>query len=161
VSDLENGGHIYIDQFRPLVPFVQKIVYSTCSIHAAENEHVVESALQSDEAKSRCFKLAPRSDVLPAWSRRGHAEEMTGTGKCPFPTRCMPINMMRTFSGDADSLVRCVPGEDGTNGFFVSCFIREQDSGIPPEHSKKRKTEPEEATLEKKKKKRKKRSSAE
>lgn len=25
---------------------------------------------------------------------------------------------------DADGLVRCVPGEDHTNGFFVSCFVR-------------------------------------
>ncbi|KAJ8586927.1 williams-Beuren syndrome critical region protein 20 copy A [Rhizopogon salebrosus TDB-379] len=121
-------------------PSVQKIVYSTCSVHATENEHVVGSALQSDEAKSRCFKLAPRGDVLPTWSRRGQAEEM-GTG-------------------DADSLVRCVPGEDGTNGFFVSCFIREQDSTSPPERSKKRKAETDGVALEKKKKKRKKRSSA-
>jgi putative methyltransferase len=71
----------YIDQLRPSVPSVQKIVYSTCSIHATENEHVVRSALQSDEARSRSFKLAPRSDVLPTWHRRGQAEEMMGTGK--------------------------------------------------------------------------------
>lgn len=74
----------YIDQLRPTVPSVQKIVYSTCSVHATENEHVVRNALQSDEAKSRCFKLAPRSDVLPTWSRRGQAEEM-GKGKYSFP----------------------------------------------------------------------------
>ncbi|OJA11980.1 hypothetical protein AZE42_10675 [Rhizopogon vesiculosus] len=119
-------------------PSVQKIVYSTCSVHATENEHVVRSALQSDEAKSRCFKLAPRGDVLPTWSRRGQVEEMMGTG-------------------DADSLVRCVPGDDDTNGFFVSCFIREHDSTLSPECSKKRKAETEGAVLQKRKKKRKKR----
>ncbi|KIK47442.1 hypothetical protein CY34DRAFT_799403 [Suillus luteus UH-Slu-Lm8-n1] len=119
-------------------PHVQKIVYSTCSIHATENEHVVSHALQSDEAKSSHFKLAPRNDVLPTWNRRGQAEEMKGTG-------------------DASSLVRCSPGEDGTNGFFVSCFIREHNS-VPPqtESLKKRKAETEEVTAEKRKRKRKK-----
>ncbi|KAG2058485.1 williams-Beuren syndrome critical region protein 20 copy A [Suillus hirtellus] len=119
-------------------PYVQKIVYSTCSIHATENEHVISHALQSDEAKRSHFKLAPRNDVLPTWNRRGQPEEMQGTG-------------------DADSLVRCCPGEDGTNGFFVSCFIREHNSVLPQtDSSKKRKGEIEEVTPEKRKKKRKK-----
>jgi hypothetical protein len=29
------------------------------------------------------------------------------------------------FEDAAASLVRCLPGEDATNGFFVSCFIRD------------------------------------
>jgi len=29
-----------------------------------------------------------------------------------------------TTTDDAESLIRCSPGEDGTNGFFVSCFVR-------------------------------------
>ncbi|KAK7044180.1 hypothetical protein VNI00_007900 [Paramarasmius palmivorus] len=86
---------------------VKKIVYSTCSIHAIENEHVVCAALKSDEALARNFKLAPRDDVLPTWTRRGLPEEMD-------------------VPGLADSLVRCMPGEDATNGFFVSCFIRDE-----------------------------------
>lgn len=118
-------------------PHVQKIVYSTCSIHATENEHVISHALQSDEARNNNFKLAPRNDVLPTWSRRGQAEEMKGTG-------------------DADSLIRCSPGEDGTNGFFVSCFIREHNSILPqPEPLKKRKAEIVEVAPEKRKRKRK------
>ncbi|EEB87488.1 hypothetical protein MPER_15146, partial [Moniliophthora perniciosa FA553] len=28
----------------------------------------------------------------------------------------------------AESLVRCMPGEDATNGFFVSCFVRQETS---------------------------------
>jgi putative methyltransferase len=27
---------------------------------------------------------------------------------------------------DAAALVRCSPGEDATNGFFVSCFVRKE-----------------------------------
>ena len=44
----------------------------------------------------------------------------------------------------ADSLVRCSPGEDGTNGFFVSLFVRRSNAhGEQSEmriDSKKRKT---------------------
>jgi putative methyltransferase len=30
------------------------------------------------------------------------------------------------ISGQTASVVRCLPGEDATNGFFVSCFVRGQ-----------------------------------
>ncbi|CAL1716825.1 unnamed protein product [Somion occarium] len=87
-------------------PSVKRIVYSTCSIHAAENEHVVRDALQSEECLSGRFDLASPGDVLPAWKRRGIPEEMNNPA-------------------DAASLVRCSPGEDATNGFFVSLFVRQ------------------------------------
>ena len=64
----------------------------------------------------------------------------------------------------ADSLVRCSPGEDGTNGFFVSLFVRkgsvhDERSGMSID-SKKRKTMSDEndelpATKRKRKKKKK------
>ncbi|KAI5122536.1 hypothetical protein M0805_005263 [Coniferiporia weirii] len=91
-------------------PAVEKIVYSTCSVHAAENEEVVCEALASDEAKKGRFTLAARESVLPTWQRRSLPEKM------------------HESTGDADALVRCVPGVDHTNGFFVSCFVK--DSGI-------------------------------
>ena len=62
-----------------LVPGVQKIVYSTCSIHATENEEVVCQVLESEEATSGGFVLAPRNLVLPTWHRRGLREKMSGT----------------------------------------------------------------------------------
>ncbi|EIW84228.1 williams-Beuren syndrome critical region protein 20 copy A [Coniophora puteana RWD-64-598 SS2] len=86
-------------------PAAQKIVYSTCSIHAEENERVVQHALSSEEAKVAGFTLAPSTSVLPSWNRRGLPEEMGNPSQ-------------------AASLIRCVPGEDQTNGFFVSCFVR-------------------------------------
>jgi len=86
-------------------PSVKRIVYSTCSIHPAENEHVVSKALESSEAELVGFRLAPRSEVLSGWPRRGIPKEMS-------------VN-------DAECLVRCSPGEDATNGFFVSCFVRQ------------------------------------
>lgn len=92
-------------------PHVQRIVYSTCSVHSTENEHVVREALASDECRAGKFTLAPRESVLPSWSRRGIAAEMEGS------------------QGDAQGLIRCLPGEDATNGFFVSCFMRGSEEG--------------------------------
>ncbi|KAG6832824.1 hypothetical protein H0H92_009443 [Tricholoma furcatifolium] len=115
-------------------PGVQKIVYSTCSVHATENEQVVREALKSDEAQAGSFSLASPIEVLPKWHRRGFPEEM---------------------EHPAASLLRCLPGDDATNGFFVSCFVRDQGQ------STKRKAstdidEPDSVVPHKKKKKRKK-----
>ncbi|EMD34155.1 hypothetical protein CERSUDRAFT_55626 [Gelatoporia subvermispora B] len=90
-------------------PSVRRIVYSTCSIHATENEHVVRQALQTEEALGAGFRLAPREQVLPQWKRRGISEEMNSPA-------------------DAQSVVRCSPDEDATNGFFVSLFVRADET---------------------------------
>ncbi|KAJ6468438.1 S-adenosyl-L-methionine-dependent methyltransferase [Mycena sanguinolenta] len=103
-------------------PKVSRIVYSTCSIHATENEHVVRAALVSDEAIAGPFHLAAQEDVLPKWHRRGMPEEMARPD-------------------DAAPLIRCSPGEDATNGFFVSCFVRKE--GTSPTHKRKAGTEDE------------------
>jgi len=85
-------------------PAVQRIVYSTCSVHAVENEGVVRQACATQVAKDGGFVLASRNDVLPTWPRRGLASEL---------------------ASDADGLIRCIPSEDATNGFFVSLFVRQ------------------------------------
>lgn len=64
-----------------VVPKVEKIVYSTCSVHAIENEHVVRDALNSDEATAGFFGLAHRDVVLPTWARRGLQDELGERGK--------------------------------------------------------------------------------
>ncbi|KAI6039795.1 S-adenosyl-L-methionine-dependent methyltransferase [Pisolithus marmoratus] len=88
-----------------MIKHAMKVAYSTCSIHAIENEQVVRQALNSEEAIQGGFKLAPRAETLPAWHRRGRDEDM---------------------DYHAESLIRCSPGEDATNGFFVACFIKTQ-----------------------------------
>lgn len=114
------------------VPSVTTIVYSTCSLHAIENEHVVRAALKSEEARTGQFMLAGREVVMPTWHRRGIPEELDEPGSStldtthlllsPFPLTCSGS------TGYALSLVRCLPGEDATNGFFVSCFKKVQGS---------------------------------
>jgi len=87
---------------------------------------VVVQALLSEEAKSGNFKLAPRSDVMPKWHRRGIPEEM---GEFAGEFRVLSKANIAEFSFPdfAESLIRCSPGEDATNGFFVSCFVRRVD----------------------------------
>ncbi|KAG8740795.1 hypothetical protein FRC10_003904 [Ceratobasidium sp. 414] len=90
-------------------PAVTRIVYSTCSVHAEENEAVVQGVLEDRQMCEKGFKLAPRSQVLSRWVRRG-----------------LPHDGLT--SDQMDALIRCSPGEDvpGTNGFFVACFVRER-----------------------------------
>lgn len=131
--------------FRALysVPSLQKLVYSTCSIHSAENEEVVLQALASNEAKAGNFRLARREDVLPTWPRRGLLEKMGNGGPyycwdCAVCVLYAAENLYFTLvrhptdiriTDAAESLIRCVPGEDHTNGFFVSCFVKH----VPPD----------------------------
>ncbi|KAG7671161.1 hypothetical protein Ndes2526B_g02378 [Nannochloris sp. 'desiccata'] len=81
-------------------PAVKRVVYSTCSLHAEENEKVVAGVLE--DAKSKGFELIP---ALPTWPRRGER----GWG---------------LSDEDAAKLVRTDPLKDGTDGFFVALFER-------------------------------------
>ncbi|KAJ7671620.1 S-adenosyl-L-methionine-dependent methyltransferase [Mycena polygramma] len=124
-------------------PKVSRVVYSTCSVHATENERVVRAALLSDEAGP--FHLESKENVLPKWHRRGIPEEMASPE-------------------DAASLIRCSPGEDATNGFFVSCFVRKEDTAPSTSKRKAEADVDEEATVDvavpKRKKKKKNKKSA-
>ncbi|CAM9858495.1 unnamed protein product, partial [Ectocarpus sp. 13 AM-2016] len=99
-------------------PQVQRVCYSTCSVHAEENEDVVAKALHqqptpppltpattasaSAAASSKRFEL---SRCLSRWPRRGLA--VSGLSKA-----------------QAACLARTDPFEDETNGFFVAVFER-------------------------------------
>lgn len=81
-----------------VVASVQKIVYSTCSVHEAENEEVVAQALCSPEASSGKFVLCPRKYVLPSWPRRGFPTKLgeTGVYDVLFPERRSELIRIQT-----------------------------------------------------------------
>ena len=82
-------------------PRVQRVSYSTCSVHAAENERVVAAVLYDTE-QGKEFELVR---ALPEWHRRG----VEGCG---------------LKKKDAKKVVRTDPIEDGTDGFFVAVLQR-------------------------------------
>ncbi len=55
--------------------------------------------------------------------RKGNCLIIVSAGMFPFRT-----SLNAPVSDDAASLVRCVPGEDRTNGFFVACFVKTMES---------------------------------
>lgn len=77
-------------------PALQRLVYSTCSIHQRENEDVVAAVLPAASAAG--FRLV---DPFPSWHRRG-----------------LPV-----LAG-SELLVRTDAHEDGTDGFFVAVLER-------------------------------------
>lgn len=91
-------------------PAAEVVVYSTCSLHAAENEGVVAAALA--EAAPLGWKL---SDALPGWHRRG-----------------LPAAGIALSEEQCQRCVRCLP-EDGCGGFFVARFERAQPDGVRAE----------------------------
>ncbi|CAL0305759.1 unnamed protein product [Lupinus luteus] len=85
-----------------LFPAVERIVYSTCSIHQIENEDVIQSVLPL--AESHGFKLA---NPFPEWQCRG-----------------LPV-----FEG-SENLVRTDPAKHG-EGFFIALFARKDETTTP------------------------------
>lgn len=92
-------------------PSARKITYSTCSIHAEENELVVQQALQSVVAKERGWRILKREEQVRGmreWPVRGSKEACAEDDKL------------------ADSCIRAHKGDEhGTMGFFVAAFIRD------------------------------------
>lgn len=93
-------------------PNAKKVVYSTCSIHAEENERVVVDLLLDEDIKSLGWELAPREIVISLWPRRGYAEEFSA------------LAGEKTVEDLAGGCVRAVAKEDGGIGFFAACFVR-------------------------------------
>ena len=85
-------------------PAAQRVAYSTCSLHAAENECVVATVLEQAAVLQQGWQLVT---ALPQWPRRGATGWQLG-------------------DEDAAKVVRTDPVEDGTDGFFVAVFERKQ-----------------------------------
>ena len=102
-------------------PSARRITYSTCSIYAEENEHVVTKALGSSIAQERGWQILRREDQvsgMKAWNIRGQVDACTDV-------RHGEISKEEI----AEACIRCEKGtEEGTQGFFVAGFLREPAS---------------------------------
>lgn len=106
-------------------PAARKVTYSTCSLHATENEHVVLKALTSPVSRQRGWRILKREEQIAgarAWPLRGDRDA------------CQDVNLggsdWASYGDDfretvAESCIRCEKGsQEGTQGFFVAGFVR-------------------------------------
>lgn len=117
-------------------PAARKISYSTCSIHAQENEHVVLRALASPVARARGWRVLRREEQVDGMRRwnvrgeRGACEGVEGVDLVELGAR-MGVEGEGQEDEKVKEVVReaCVRGEkgtgEGTMGFFVAGFVRE------------------------------------
>ena len=105
-------------------PSAQKITYSTCSVYAEENEHVVLKALSSSIARKQGWRILRRGEQVPGlrkWKIRGDIDA------------CRESGLGSTFGNEAletiaDACIRSRPGtKEGTQGFFVAGLFRGED----------------------------------
>ncbi|KAI5967641.1 hypothetical protein CANMA_002821 [Candida margitis] len=99
-------------------PGARKVVYSTCSIHAEENERVVIDLLSDQRVQDQGWRLASREEVLPTWPRRGLEPEFVALSR--------DAEVCKQLAGGC---VRSNPKEDGGIGFFAACFVKEAKAG--------------------------------
>lgn len=92
-------------------PAAKKVTYSTCSVHAEENEQVVQRALQSDVCRRRGWRILKRDEQvrgLREWPVRGAVDASNGDGEV------------------ADACIRSYKDDGrGVMGFFVAGFVRD------------------------------------
>jgi putative methyltransferase len=112
----------------------RRITYSTCSIHGEENEGVVVRALLSDAARNAGWRVMRRSeqvDGLKRWHRRGDISAVESAVKSSGePSDELDIEEV------AEACIRCDKStEDGTMGFFVAGFVRDESTILTRRHT--------------------------
>ncbi|CBN78702.1 conserved unknown protein [Ectocarpus siliculosus] len=99
-------------------PQVQRVCYSTCSVHAVENEDVVAKALDQQPTPSPLTTASTASASAAASSERFELSRCLSR----WPRRGLAVSGLS--KAQAACLARTDPFEDETNGFFVAVFER-------------------------------------
>ncbi|CRG91916.1 hypothetical protein PISL3812_08970 [Talaromyces islandicus] len=108
-------------------PAASRVTYSTCSTHVLENESVVSRILASDVAKQRGWRIMRRNEQpvgLQKWKHRGIRSNLNSTEEGQ-----LEVNLSEE---QLDACLRCWPGDnEGTGGFFVVGFVRDEELTDP------------------------------
>jgi putative methyltransferase len=108
-------------------PRATRITYSTCSIHVQENEAVVSRALSADVARNRGWRVMRQEqqpDGMRRWPHRGLDLADVGAGDIDSSQKAALHSLSEE---ERRACIRCQTGdEEGTMGFFVCGFIREE-----------------------------------
>lgn len=105
-------------------PSARRISYSTCSVHAQENEDVVVQALKSDAAHEGGWRIIRRGEQVEGmqrWHRRGILKAVRESIRRMSGEDALDANEV------AEACIRCEKSsEDGTMGFFVAGFVKDE-----------------------------------
>lgn len=93
-------------------PNARKVVYSTCSIHAEENEEVVFDVLDKKAHRGR-WSVQSRKETLPDWPIRGSD----------------PDGRWSDRKAEVEGMIRC-ERRLGTHGFFVAVLTRNDGNTV-------------------------------
>ena len=134
---------------------VHKVVYSTCSVHAEENEFVILRALYDHGLTDQGWVIQPRNEQVPGmreWNRRGDLEAIRQWcgrvgGQKGKPDEAVNENgyhdkkdAFKSFDDEmaqsfAESCLRCEKWTDeGTQGFFAMMLVKRTSSLGPWPH---------------------------
>lgn len=109
-------------------PAARKIIYSTCSIHPEENEHVVLRALSSPPAKAGKWRILRREEQVDGarrWAVRGDRDAAVKEVDDVGSENEKHLLLLDDF---VEACIRCEKGtKEGTQGFFVAGFVRDQE----------------------------------
>ena len=112
-------------------PGARRVVYSTCSVHAAENEEVVIKALTCAEAQEGGWRMLERHEQVKSlrdWRHRGDPAAVQQQQQQQQQTTLDQTKAQTV----ASSCIRCeMGGLDATIGFFVAAFVRDTSPSAP------------------------------